>query len=151
MKIKVGFYRQRNGKTILLALEREDSGISGFIFNTPQYDEGQYSVWSSEFTEKVETYVVPSEIQIKILNKIKEKSFLLDVMILFNLATPFKITGKILENDSEGYREIIPISSISRVKEIDKNFIEINLFGEIKKVYFKDYESLIKIIRKEEL
>jgi len=147
---KVGFYGRTGKKAVVLALDKKNSTRIGFIFNSNDSQDGTFGDdWVSTFNIEKDDFFISNDMENQILNELKESEsvYLEKVILFFKKNRPFIIKGRFLIKEDE----MIPISSILRIKKIDNDFIELNIYGEIKKINFMDYDNLLYLMTKEEL
>jgi len=147
---KVGFYGRKDSNSIILAIARKRTAYIGFIFNSTESQEGTFGDdWISNFNIEKDDFFISNAMENQIINELKESEspYLENILFFFNKNKPFIIKGKFLIKEDE----LIPIKSILRIKKIDDNFIELNIYGEIKKINFIHYDNLLYLMTKEEL
>jgi len=148
--LEIGFYGREYYSELILKIDvsHKDDELIGFIFNSDTYADGEFSDnWVTDFNVLHSTFKLSKKQQDDILNNVESKPYLKELERFFNIDNSFKIKG----NDLISTNEIIHIDSISRAKKLDNDYIEINIYGEVKQINFTDYKSLFSIMSKEEL
>ena len=144
---KIGFYKRSDFKSIILAVAINGNHKVGFIFDSKNYSQGYFNKTWGHFDVIREDFHL-SETAIKeLLLSETAKPYLEELRLFFHSDILFSFDGRFLESDDE----IISLDSISRIKKIDDTFIEINIFGEIRKIQFKEHSKLLKAFKKEDL
>jgi len=144
---KIGFYERTDFKSIILAVAINGKHKVGFIFDSKNYSEGFFNNTWGHFDIEQDDFSL-SDIEInKLLLSEDAKPYSEELRLFFYSDILFSFDGKFLESDDE----IISLDSISRIKKINDEFIEINIFGEIKKIHFKEHSKLLRAFKKEEL
>jgi len=144
---KIGFYKRSDFKSIILAVAINGNHKVGFIFNSKNYSEGYFNNTWRQFDIIREDFQLSETAINEFLLSEKAKPYLEELQLFFYSDILFSFDGRFLESDDE----IISLDSISRNKKIDDTFIEINIFGEIRKIQFKEYAKLLKAFKKEDL